>query len=134
MESQKVVNLLEYSDDDNRLGFQTKKWYIINDQNNSQYGKGNENDSTIKFITETVKSFLVDYSDAYILVTGDIKIVGGNANTNIAFKNCHPFIRSVIHLNDEQWVVCTVLFSTVTIMLIPQNLYTIIKDQSKIEM
>ena len=78
--------MLEYSDDDNRLGFQTKKWYIINDQNNSQYGKGNENDSTIKFITETVKSFLVDYSDAYILVTGDIKIVGGNANTNIALK------------------------------------------------
>ena len=41
------------------------------------------------------------YSDAYILVTGNITVVGGNNNTNVAFKNCHPFTRSVIHLNDE---------------------------------
>ena len=33
MESQKIVNLLEQSGDD-ELKFQTKKWYIINDQNN----------------------------------------------------------------------------------------------------
>ena len=29
--------------------FATRKWYIINDQNNGQYGRGNENDSTMKF-------------------------------------------------------------------------------------
>ena len=63
--------------------FKQKKWYIINDQNNGQYGKGNENDSTIKFSTEVVKPFLVDYS------------------TNVAFKSCHPFIRSIVQLNDE---------------------------------
>ena len=34
-------------------------------------------------------------------MTGNITAVGGNANTNVAFKNCHPFTRSVIHLNDE---------------------------------
>ena len=40
MEAQKIINLLEESDDD-ILKFQTRKWYIINDQNNGQYGKGN---------------------------------------------------------------------------------------------
>ena len=91
--------MLEQSDDD-ALNFQTKKWYIINDQNNGQYGRGNQNDSTIKFNTEIVKSYLVDYSDAYILATGDITVVGGAANTSVVFKNCHPFTGSVTHLND----------------------------------
>ena len=98
MESQKIVNLLEQSDDD-ELKFQTKKWYIINDQNNGQYGKGDQNDSTIKFNREIIKSFLLDYSDAYILVTGNIMVVGENDDTAFAFKNCSPFVRSVIHLN-----------------------------------
>ena len=100
MDSQKIINLLEQRHDDD-LKFQIKQWYIINDQNNGQYGKGYRNDSTIKFGTEIVKSFLVDYSEAYILVTGDIEVVTGNDDTNVAFKNCHPFIRAVIHLNDE---------------------------------
>ena len=42
MESQKIIHLLEYEDEDNPK-FQTKKWYVINDQNNGQYGKGEEN-------------------------------------------------------------------------------------------
>ena len=61
MESQKIIDLLE-GDNDDDLKFQTKKWYIINDQNNGQYGKGDENDSAIKFNTEVIKPFLVDYS------------------------------------------------------------------------
>ena len=103
MESQKIIKLLEQSDDDDddKLKFQTKKWHIINDQNDGQHGKGDQNDTTVKFSTETVKSFLVDYVDTYILVTGDIKVVGGDANSNFTFKNCHPFIRAVIHLNYE---------------------------------
>ena len=100
MESQKIINLLEQTESED-LKFLTKKWYINNDQNNGQYGKRNQNDSTIKFSTEIVKSFLVDYSDACILVTGDIKVVGGDNNIPVAFKNFHPFIRSVIYLNDE---------------------------------
>ena len=48
-----------------------------------------------------MKPFLEDYSDVYILVTGDIKVVGGDVNTNVAFKNCGIFIRLVIPLNDE---------------------------------
>ena len=42
---------------------------------------------------------MCDYGDAYILVTGDIKIVGGNVNTRFCFKNS-PFTRSLVHLND----------------------------------
>ena len=75
--------------------------YIINDQNSNQYGQGNENESTVKFSTDVVKPFLVDHSDAYILVTGKIVIVAGDDNTKAAVKNCHPFTRLVIHLNDE---------------------------------
>ena len=100
MESQKIINLLEQSDEDD-LKFKRKKWYIINDQNNGQYGKGNQNDSTIKFSTEIIKSFFVDYSEAYILVTGNITVADGNNNTKIAFRSCQPFIRSIVHLNDE---------------------------------
>ena len=53
---------------------QQKKRYIINNQNNGQYGRGNENDSTIKFETKVIKPNLCDYSDAYVLVIGDIKV------------------------------------------------------------
>ena len=100
METQKIINLLEESDDE-VLKFATRKWYIINDQNNGQYGKGDENDSTIKFDTKVIKPNLCDYSDAYILVTGDIVVVNGNQNTSIAFKNYAHFTGCVTHLNDE---------------------------------
>ena len=50
METQKIVNLLNDSDNESSK-FATRKSYIINDQNNGQYGRGNENDSIIKFET-----------------------------------------------------------------------------------
>ena len=50
---------------------------------------------TIKFGTKVIKSNLCDYSDAYILVTGNITAKGSNANTKVAFKNCAPFRRCV---------------------------------------
>ena len=37
----------------------------------TDYSEGNE-DTTVKFETKVIKSKLQDYSDAYILVTGDI--------------------------------------------------------------
>ena len=43
MESQKIINLLNNKDIESQK-FATKKWYIINDQNNRQYGEGNENE------------------------------------------------------------------------------------------
>ena len=100
METQKIVNLLNDSDNESSK-CATRKWYIINDKNNGQYGRGNENDSTIKFETKVIKPNLCDYSDAYILVTGDIKIAAIAADTNVAFKNCVPFTRCATHINDE---------------------------------
>ena len=46
-------------------------------------------------------SNLCDYSDAYILVTGDITATGGDANTKVAFKNFAPFTKWVTHINVE---------------------------------
>ena len=80
MESQKIKNLLNRKDEAYPK-YQTKKWYIINDSNNGNNPEGNSNEKTIKIDTEVVKSFLCDYADAYILVTGNINVEGGNANT-----------------------------------------------------
>ena len=93
MESQKIKNLLDHKEN-TYSKYQTKKWYIINDQNNGQYGEGDNNGDTVK------KPYLCDYADAYILVTGNITVIGGDANTKAAFKNCHPFIEGKVHLND----------------------------------
>ena len=100
MESQKIKNLLDHKDEDYPK-YQTKRWYIINDRNNGNYPEGDGNDKPIKIDTEVAKHFLCDYADAYILVTGDIVVVVSDVNTKVAFKNCHPFIMSEIHLNDE---------------------------------
>ena len=89
MESQKIANLLHDSDNESSK-FATRKWYIINDQNNGQYGEGNEIDSTTKFETKVIKPNLCNYSDAYILVTGNIAGASSNANAKVAFKNCAP--------------------------------------------
>ena len=37
---------------------------ILNDQNNADYGEGNENSETVKFETKFIISNLCDYSDA----------------------------------------------------------------------
>ena len=102
METQKIVNLLK-DPGNNSSKFATRKWYFINDQNKGQYGRGNENknDSTNKCETKVIKPNLCDYSDAYSLVAGDIKIADIAADTNIAFKNCAPFTTCTTHINDE---------------------------------
>ena len=100
METQKITNLLNDSGNESSK-FAPRKWYIINDQNNGQYGRGNENYSTIKFETKVIKQNLCDYSDAYILVTEDIKVADVASNKNVAFKNCAPFTRCVNHITDE---------------------------------
>ena len=100
METQKIANLLNDSDNESSK-FATRKWYIINDQNNTQHDDGDENRATIKSETKAIKPFLCNYSDAYILVTGNITATEGNANTKVTFKNCAPFRRCVTHINDE---------------------------------
>ena len=48
-----------------------------------------------------IKPNLCDYSDTYILVTGNITTAGGDNNTKLASKNCAQFTSCVIHYNDE---------------------------------
>ena len=48
-------------------------------------------DVTIKFETKTIKSSLCDYSDAFILVTGNITVAADD-NTDVAFKNAHHLL------------------------------------------
>ena len=67
----------------------------------NKYGRGNENDSTIKSETKVIKPNLCDYSDAYIIVTGGINVADVAAKTNVAFKNCALFTRCVTHINNE---------------------------------
>ena len=57
-------------------------------------GKCKQN-NTIKFETETIKSSLCDYSDAFILVTRNAA-----NNTDVAFKNCAPCYKCKTVIND----------------------------------
>ena len=100
IETQKITNLLGDANNESSK-FATRKCYVMNDQNNTDYGGGDENGTTIKFETKVIKSNLCGYSDAYILVTGDITATGGDANTKVAFKNCAPFPKCITHINDE---------------------------------
>ena len=95
MEIQKIVNLLNRSDNEN-LKFATKKWYVIDSESNGNYSK----DEEIKFLTKSIESSLCDYCDAYILVTGSIRITRGNQNTKVAFKNCAPFKKCRTEINE----------------------------------
>ena len=58
MENQKIINLLDKIDPDSKH-FATKKWYIINDENNTNYGvnkdTGTDNPDTIKYDTRVLK-------------------------------------------------------------------------------
>ena len=49
---------------------QQKKWYIIGSESNGNYSKHEQ----INFLTRSIESSLCDYSDAYILVTGNIAV------------------------------------------------------------
>ena len=86
METQKIVNLLNGSDNENSK-FATKKWYIIDSESNGNYSHHNP----IKCLTKSIESSLCDYSDAYILVTGNIAATPNNAVMQVAFKNCAHF-------------------------------------------
>ena len=104
MENQKIINLLDKIDTDSKH-FATKKWYIINDENNTNYGvnkdTGADNPDTIKYDTRVLKPNLCDYAEAYILIGGTIRSAAANANTRLVLKNCAPFTKCNLEINDE---------------------------------
>ena len=105
MENQKIINLLNKSDT-NLRHFATKKWYIISDENNTNYGvnkdTGANNSDTIKYDTRVLKPNLCDYADASILVNGTIRAANAfDGDTRLALKNYAPFIKCNLQINDE---------------------------------
>ena len=75
MEFQKIVNFLDTPSEDNDLPrFVTKKWIEIYDQSEENYNVNRE----IRIKTSILRSDLRDYSDAYIIVKGDITLEGNN--------------------------------------------------------
>ena len=104
MENQKIINSLDKIDADSKY-FATKNWYIINDENNTNYGvnkdTGGDNPDTIKYDTRVLKPNLCDYAEAYILVDGTIRAAAANGDTRLALKNCAPFTKCNLEINDE---------------------------------
>ena len=88
MENQKIINLLDKIDTDSKH-FATKKWYVINDENNTNYGvnknTGADTPDTIKYDTRVLKPNLCDYAEAYILIDGTIRAESADASTRSAF-------------------------------------------------
>ena len=95
METENIKNLLNVSGNEN-LKFATKKWYIIDSESKGNYSHGNQ----IKFLTKSIESTFCDYSNAYILVTGNIIATPNNEATQVPFKNCAPFKDYRTEVND----------------------------------
>ena len=104
MEKQKIISLLDKIDTDSKH-FATRKCYIINDENNTNYGvnkdTGADNPDTIKYDTKVLKPNLCDYAEAYILVGGTIRAINAVNATRLALKNCAPFTKCNLEINDE---------------------------------
>ena len=99
MEFQKIVNLLDITSDNKDLPrFVTKKWIEVYDQSEKNYNPSKE----IRIKTLMLRSDLCDFSDAYIVVKGDINVTNPNnakRNKSATFKNNAPFINCITKIN-----------------------------------
>ena len=80
IEYQKIENLLD-SSSNQPPKFRTKNWVEINDESRGTYSVNRQ----INFKTSMLRSSLCDYSDAYILVMGNVSVnntAGDGANAN----------------------------------------------------
>ena len=93
METQKIINLLNGSDNENSK-FATKKWYIIDNESKGNYSRKNP----IQLLTRSLERSLCD--DAYTLVTGNVNVTGGDNNTKVVFKNCALFEKCRTEINE----------------------------------
>ena len=105
MEYQKTSNMLH--DASNQPSkFRTRNWVEINDEARGTYSPNKQ----IKFKTSMLRSSLCDYSDAYILVKGNITVnntaadgaAANNTNKKVIFKNCAPFTNCISKINNTQ--------------------------------
>ena len=75
---------------------QQKNGIIIDSESNDNYSQNDE----IKFLTRSIESSLCDYSDAYILVTGNISATPNNAAIQVVFKGCAPLEKCRTEINE----------------------------------
>ena len=106
MEYQKIVNLLD-SASNKPSKFRTRNRVEINDDIRGAYSPNKQ----IRFKTAMLRSSLCDYSDAYILVKGNITVnntaadgaaAANNTNKKVIFKNCAPFTNCISKINNTQ--------------------------------
>ena len=105
MEYQKIPNLLN-DESIKPSKFKTKNWVEINDDVRAAYSPNKQ----IRFKTLMLRSSLCDYSDAYILVKGNITVnntaaegvAANNINKKVIFKNCAPFTNCISKINNTQ--------------------------------
>ena len=100
MEYQKIINLLGTTPDEVSK-FITKKWIEVRDQSGNAEDRYKPS-KQIRFKTSMLRSDLCDYSDAYIVVKGDITLTKTNGrgiidirNRFLAFKNNAPLTNCV---------------------------------------
>ena len=105
MDYQKTTNLLGTTIDEIPR-FTTKKWVEVHDQSGSADDIYKPN-KQIRFKTSMLWSDLCDYSDAYIVVKGDIILTKTNGkgiidirNRFLAFKNNAPFTNCILKINN----------------------------------
>ena len=103
MEYQKIANLL--NDESNQPStFRTRNWVETNDEARGKYSPNKQ----IKFKTSMLRSSLYDYSDACILVKGNITVnntaadgaAANNTNKEVIFKNCAQFTNCISKINN----------------------------------
>ena len=105
MEYQKIANLLDNASNQPSK-FRTRNWVEINDEARGTYSPNKQ----IKFKTSMLRSSLCDYSDAYILVKGNISVNNtagagadaNNTNKKLIYKNCAPFTDTIREINNSQ--------------------------------
>ena len=133
METQKIVNLSDISQNEySKLATKTK-WYFIDGETKGTYLHPNP----IKFLISSLEWSICDYSDAYILVTGNIAVIGANNYTKVAFKIVHHLEnikqKSMILLLIRQSMLilqclCIIWLNTVIIILILYKAYGALKE------
>ena len=107
MEYQKMINLLDNAPNQ-PTKFKTKNWIEINDNSRGTYNTNCQ----IKFKTSMLRSSLCDYSDAYILVSGNTTVTGtvnndavrrlDERNKGVIFENCRSFTEGISEINNSQ--------------------------------
>ena len=105
MEYQKIANLLD-NESNKPSKLRTRNLVETNDDARCTYSPNKQ----IKFKTSMLRSSLCDYSDAYILVKGNITVnntaadgaAANNTNKKVIFKNCAPFTNCISKINNVE--------------------------------